>query len=173
MERLDLWRPRSQKRLWMPLSPMIAIGVHWLNRSYLCGGKACRLCELVPLRPVVYFAAMCRSDQKSVTVGLVERSPLVTQEAMRQSGLAWDEAVCRLSVHEEPEGRSVAVVQTEYREVPFRKPIPTEQVAWSVARLYRLPNFPECTDVGYAVGHLQAFALRSQQLHLAGALEVT
>lgn len=177
MERLKLLRPRDGKTWILPLSAALPIGVHWHHRSHLCANKEhdCRLCSLVPRRAVVYFAAATRSGSSTapVTVGILERSSAWYAEACRQSGTNWQDVLGRLKIAEKVSGRDREVQSTALQDSRSQIDlVSVEELAWAVAALYRLPQFPRCTTVSAAQRCLSMFAERQHSLLLGGATEV-
>lgn len=169
MERLDLWRPRSTRRQWMPLSGLVTLNVHWYQRTWPCGGDGCRLCNLVPAREVSYFAAAAKIGTEAKRIVLLERSRAVLAEALRQSSLNWQEGIRKLVVTEKTEGRSIAIDSWYLLEEAKSKPVALSRVAFSVARLFRFPKFPECGTAGEARRAVEAMSRNQQALLLAGA----
>jgi hypothetical protein len=172
MERLSIWRPRSTQRQWMPMSGLITLNVHWYQRTWACGGEGCRLCQLVPVREVGYFAGRCRCGQGEPQLRLLERSTVLIEEAMRQSGIFWPEAVRRLVVTEQTSHRAIGVDSWYLFEECRGETVPLSRVAWSVARLYRFPHFPECSTAGEARRCIEAMSRRQQALQLSQATVV-
>jgi hypothetical protein len=127
---------------------------------------------LVPHRPVCYFAAHCKNGKAAATLQLLERSQAVLNESLRQSALLWEEGLGKLVVQEQVTGRSLAVNGTYVFTANPKPVVPFPVVAWSVARLYRFPNFPRCETQREAKKALQAFSARQQKLMLHGAKEV-
>lgn len=172
MERLNIYRPRASHRQWMPMSAMLTLGVHWHQKTWLCGGEGCGLCSLVPRREVAYFAALTKHGQGERQMYLVERSTAVVAEALRLSALNWPEALGKLVVIESTEGRRIAVTGTYTFEDRQGADIPVSQLAFSVARLFQMPHFPECSTVGEARRFAEAYSRRLQKLHSLEATEV-
>jgi len=168
MERLDLWRPRNTRRVWMPLSGLITIAVHWYQRTWPCGGDGCRLCDLVPAREVSYFAAAAKVGTEPKKIVLLERSTAVLDEALRQSSLNWQDGIRSLVVTERSEGRSIAIESWYLLQHATTPAVPLSRVAFSVARLFRYPHFPECQTPGQARRAIEAFSRKQQALMLSG-----
>lgn len=177
MERLSLAKPRATTLKLLPLSPALPIGVHWHHRSWVCAQEAgnCRLCDLVPRRAVVYFAAALRTSTQTTPaeIFLIERAATWYHEVCRQSGTNWIEALGRLAAIERVEGRSREVQQTMLFDdkQPFEL-VSIEKLAFSVAALYRCPQFPSCSSVGQTQRALSAFSARQQSLLLSQPTEV-
>lgn len=169
MERLHLLKPRANELRLLTLSAALPIGVHWNGQSWLCGADSgCRLCDLVPRRAVVYFAAALRIHGSSAEpqFGLIERSAAWYHEACRQSGTNWNEVIGQLRIAESSDGRTKVVNSTALQE-KTRHPLSSiEQLAFSVAALYRIPRFPMCSTIGQAQRALRAFAADRQELLL-------
>lgn len=176
MERLTLAKPRATELHLLPLSAAVPIGVHWHQRSWICADEDqdCKLCGLVPRRGVVYFAAAIktRGQTEPPQVCLVERSAAWYHEACRQSGTNWNEALLRLGIAEQVEGRSRNVTEAKLFEdaKPFDL-VSIEPLAFSIAALYRMPRFPSCSTVGHTQRALRSFSARQQTLLLAQPTE--
>lgn len=177
MERLKLLKPRSKTLYCLAVSPAIPIGVHWLERSHLCCAdhSDCRYCDLVPRRSVIYAAAIVKTWAKDSNpqLGLIERSGPLYHEICRQSGTNWHDVLGRLAWTEEVSGRERTCVSTRLHDEPIlHRNVSIEELAWSVAALYRFPRFPACATVGQAQRALQSYAARVQMLQFSQAKEV-
>lgn len=174
MDRLPLLKPRTRTLYCLAISPAIPIGVHWHDRSHVCCAdhSDCRYCDLVPRRSVVYAAALVKvsATDKNPQLGLIERSGPLYHEVCRQSGTNWHDALGRLAWTEEVSGRERTCVSTRLHETPIpHRNVAIEELAWSVAALYRFPRFPACSTVAQAQRSLQAFAARVQCLEFSGS----
>lgn len=177
MQRLQLEKPRRTVLHLLPLSPVIPLGCHWHHRSWLCSGEdeGCELCQLVPRRAIVYFAATAKwpGCEGPGIRGLFERSAAWYHEACRQSGTNWIESLRSLSITEQVEGKSRTVTSTSIVDTEDRyELVSVERVAFSIAALFQMPKFPSVATVGQAQRALAMFAGRQQRLLLSGAKEV-
>jgi hypothetical protein len=175
MERLDLKRPRTTRMALLPLSPALPLGVHWHDKSWLCAeDEGCSFCELVPRRAVVYFAAACKTGvNEQSMLGLFERSASWYHEVCRLSGTNWSDSLLRLSIIDEIQDRSHVVASASLIDDQSHIDlVSVERLAFSVARLFRLPRFPSCESVGHAQRAFAAFAARTHELALGRAKEV-
>lgn len=177
MDRLPLLKPRSKRLYCLAVTPVISIGVHWHGRSHICCSdhSDCRYCDLVPRRSVVYAAALVKTSVTDLTpqLGLIERSGPLYNEICRQSGTNWHDTLGRLAWTEEVSGRDRQCIATRTLDDPvMHRAVSIEELAWSVAALYRFPRFPACATIGQAQRALQSFAARVQTLHFSSAKEV-
>lgn len=156
----------------MPLSERLRINIHWYERSWPCAGAGCRLCGLVPARPVSYFAALGKVGQNAAALCFVERSDALLDEVLRQSALQWSEGLSHLVVSEETRGRSIEVSGFYVFEQQRQAVVPFARLAYSVARLFRMPSFPECPTPESARRAVEAYSARLQALQFSSAMEV-
>lgn len=177
MDRLYLGKPRATRLKVLPLSAPIPLGVHWHYRSWVCAEESgrCDLCELVPRRGVVYFAAAIKTPSKEgpADICLLERSAAWYHAIERQLTDGWNDSLGKLCVLEKAEGRerTIETVGMFEEQQPYDL-VPVHVLAFSVAALYRCPQFPRCTTIGNARRALQAFSARQQTLLLSGGSEV-
>lgn len=172
MERLALWKPRSTQLEWCPVGPRLDAIVHWWDHSWFCGGEGCWLCKLVPPRWVTYFAALARTARDAPDLFLLERTTGQVQMVVDETGQDWPDLLRRLVVTEKRLPNQRTTLGWRLLEEPCKTSSDVAQLGWSLARLYRMPQFPECTSVGQVKRACEAMSRRQQALRFTHAAEV-